>query len=297
MPLLRCAEALLRIGLVGNPRYADLREVLAETARLASERGWALSGDEELEALCARPLAPLDPDQIDLLVTFGGDGTLLRGARRLQGRQVPILGVNFGRVGFLTSVARDEAGKALEQFARGEHRLSERSALVATARGTDGKPRAELTALNDVVLHKGGVARVVRFQVLIDGEPMGPFSADGIVVSTPTGSTAYSLSAGGPVVVPSLEAMIVTPICAHSLGVRPIVVRADAVVEIEPLDTRVNDMLVSFDGQESAMLAPGERLEIRSAPWRVILVRFGDPGFFRRLREKLHWGDLSDREQ
>lgn len=271
--------------------------MLAETAHLASERGWSLSGDEELEPLCPATLTPLDPDAIDLLVTFGGDGTLLRGARRLMGRQVPILGVNFGRVGFLTSVARDEAAKALEMFAANEHRLSERSALTATVRGVDGKPRAELSALNDVVLHKGGVARVVRFQVLIDDEPMGPVSADGIVVSTPTGSTAYSLSAGGPIVVPSLEAMIVTPICAHSLGVRPIVVRSDAVVVIEPLDTRVNEMLVSFDGQESAMLAPGERLEVKHAPWRVVLVRFGDPGFFPRLREKLHWGDLIDREQ
>lgn len=295
-PQRRCAEASLRIGLVGNPRYADLREVLAETAHLAGERGWVLSGDEELQALCQTPLSPLDPDAIDLLMTFGGDGTLLRGARRLMGREVPILGVNFGRVGFLTSVARDGAAEALTLFAAGEHRLSVRSALVATVRDADGTPRADLGALNDVVLHKGGVARVVRFQVLIDGEPMGPISADGLVVSTPTGSTAYSLSAGGPVVVPSLEAMIVTPICAHSLGVRPIVVRADAVICIDPLDTRVNDMLVSFDGQESAMLAPGERLEVKMAPWRVVLVRLGDPGFFRRLREKLHWGDLSDRE-
>ena len=296
-PPLRRAEAHLRIGLVGNPRYADLREVLADTARLAAERGWALSGDAELGTLCPIPLAPLDPDAIDLLVTFGGDGTLLRGARRLLGREVPILGVNFGRVGFLTSVARDGAAAALAAFAAGEHRLSVRAALVATVRDANGSPRADLAALNDVVLHKGGVARVVRFQVLIDGEPMGPVSADGLVVSTPTGSTAYSLSAGGPVVVPTLDAMVVTPICAHSLGVRPLVVRADAVISIQPLDTRVNDMLVSFDGQETALLAPGEWLEVCAAPWRVVLVRFGEPGFFRRLREKLHWGDLSDREQ
>lgn len=157
-------------------------------------------------------------------------------------------------------------------------------------------PPRDFTALNDVVLHKGGVARVVRFQVLIDGEPMGPVSADGLVVASPTGSTAYSLSAGGPLVVPSLDATIITPICAHSLGVRPIVVRADAVIRVEPLDPRVTDLLVSFDGQEAATLAAGQALEIRTAPWRVILVRFGEPGFFPRLREKLHWGDLSDRE-
>ena len=286
----------MRIGLIGNTRYEDLREVLAETARLAAQRGWVLSGDPELGALSPTALAPLDPTAIDLLVTFGGDGTLLRGARLLSGHEVPILGVNFGRVGFLTSVARDEAAAALTAFAAGEHRLSIRSALVATVRDNKGAPRVDHAALNDVVLHKGGVARVVRFQVLIDGEPMGPISADGLVVSTPTGSTAYSLSAGGPVVVPTLEAMVVTPICAHSLGMRPLVVRADAVVRIEPLDMRVNDMLVSFDGQESATLAPGEQLEVCAAPWRVVLVRLGEPGFFPRLREKLRWGDLSDRD-
>lgn len=286
----------MRIGLIGNTRYADLRDGLAETARLATERGWILSGDAELAALSPVPLAPLDPAAIDLLVTFGGDGTLLRGARRLRGREVPILGVNFGRVGFLTSVARDGAAAALAAFAAGEHRLSARAALVATIRDASGAPRVDHAALNDVVLHKGGVARVVRFQVLIDGEQMGPVSADGLVVATPTGSTAYSLSAGGPVVAPTLAAMVVTPICAHSLGMRPLVVPADSVVTIDPLDERVNDMLVSFDGQESETLAPGEQLEVRAAPWTVVLVRFGEPGFFRRLREKLHWGDLSDRE-
>ncbi len=229
------------------------------------------------------------------MMTFGGDGTLLRGARRLLGREVPILGVNFGRVGFLTSVAGDGVSAALDAFAAGEHRLSVRTALVATVMSGNGTAGAELAALNDVVLHKGGVARVVRFQVLIDGEPMGPVSADGLVVATPTGSTAYSLSAGGPVVVPSLDAMVVTAICAHSLGMRPLVVRADAIIQIKPLDTRASDMIVSFDGQETAVLAPGDSLEVRGAPWRVVLVRLGEGGFFRRLREKLHWGDLSHR--
>lgn len=270
--------------------------MLAETARLAAAHGWSLAGDAELAELCPAPIAPFDPDALDLLVTFGGDGTLLKGARELLGRNVPVLGVNFGRVGFLTSVARYEAGAALQAFAAGEYRLSVRSALVATVRGANDVVREEIVALNDVVLHKGGVARVVRFQVLIDGEPMGPVSGDGIVVASPTGSTAYSLSAGGPVVVPTLEAMVVTPICAHSLGVRPLVVRADATVTVEPIDTRVLDLIVSFDGQETETLGPGERLEVRTAPGRISLVRFGESGFFRRLRDKLHWGDLSDRE-
>lgn len=214
----------------------------------------------------------------------------------LSGREIPILGINFGRVGFLTSVDRDAITPSLTAFAAGEYRLSHRSVLVATRYSTDNEPMAEYLALNDVVLHKGGVARVVRFQVLLDGEQIGPVSGDGLVVASPTGSTAYSLSAGGPVVVPHLDAMILTPICAHSLGLRPIVVRADAIIRIEPIAPFVQDLLASFDGQESTPLHLGEAIEVRTAPWRVVLVRMGEPGFFGRLRQKLRWGDLSDRE-
>ncbi len=287
----------MRIGLVGNPRYAGLESALADTEQVAAERGWTLLADPDLAEIARTPLPPLDPDAIDLLVTFGGDGTLLRGARILRGRNVPILGVNFGRVGFLTSVARDGARQALLAFAAGDFRLSPRSALTAVIRGPDEVARAEHFALNDVVLHKGGVARVVRFQVLIDGEPMGPVSGDGLVIASPTGSTAYSLSAGGPVVVPTLDAIVVTPICAHSLGVRPLLVRADAEVHVLPVDARPNELLVSFDGQQTAQFGPDDTLEVRQAADGVVLVRFGEPGFFRTLRDKLQWGDLSDRER
>ena len=287
----------MRVGLVGNPRYAGLESALSDTARLAAERGWILSADAELAVLVAGAAAELDPDAIDLLITFGGDGTLLRGARLLRGRNVPILGVNFGRVGYLTTVARHGVRDALLRFAAGEYRISSRSALVATLRAPEGSTRSEHFALNDVVLHKGGVARVVRFQVLIDGEAMGPISADGLVVASPTGSTAYSLSAGGPLVVPSLDAIIVTPICAHSLSMRPLVVRADAVIQARPDDPRPEELLVSFDGQQTATLGPHDTLEVATAPERVLLVHFGKAGFFRTLRDKLQWGDLSDRER
>ena len=287
----------MRIGLVGNPRYTGLEPALADTARLAAERRWTLSADPELASLTAGSIAHLDPDAIDLLVTFGGDGTLLRGARMLQGRQVPILGVNFGRVGFLTAIARGGVRQALLSFSAGQHRLSHRSALVATLRGPGGAALSENFALNDVVLHKGGVARVVRFQVLIDGEPMGPVSGDGLVVASPTGSTAYSLSAGGPVVAPTLDAMLVTPICAHSLSMRPLVVPAAAVIHIEPIEPRPEELLVSFDGQQTATMGPEDVLDVRTAEERVVLVRFVESGFFRTLRDKLQWGDLSDRER
>jgi NAD+ kinase len=288
---------MLRIGLIGNPRYSGLRAAVEETVQLARDNGWALCADPALATLSPVPLPDLDPGAIDLLVTFGGDGTLLRGARQLGRREVPVLGVNFGRVGFLTSVDRYGITSSLTAFAAGSHRLSPRAALLASRIDSNNVVRDEHLALNDVVLHKGGVARVVRFQVLLDGEQIGPVSGDGLIVASPTGSTAYSLSAGGPVIVPHLDAMLITPICAHSLGLRPIVVRADAVIRIAPIAPLVQDLLASFDGQESITLQPGEAIEVRTAPWRVVLVRFGEPGFFSRLREKLRWGDLSDREQ
>lgn len=184
---------------------------------------------------------------------------------------------------------------ALEACAAGDFAVSSRATLDAVVRDAAGAGRAALRGLNDIVLHKGGVARVVRFQVLIDGDAMGPISADGIVIASPTGSTAYSLSAGGPVVVPTLDAIIVTPICAHSLGVRPIVVRGDAVVRIEPANPSPFELLISVDGQQTAELDAAGSLEIRTADTKVNLVRFPGSGFFPRLRDKLHWGDLTDR--
>lgn len=286
----------MRIGLVGNPRYTGLESALAETIAAAAARGWSLHADDELSEIAPTIHSGIDPDAIDLLVTFGGDGTLLRGARLLRGRKVPILGVNFGRVGFLTSVDRHGATQALISFADGEFALTRRRPLVATLRDRDGSNSTEYHALNDVVLHKGGVARVVRFQVLIDGDPMGPVSGDGLVIASPTGSTAYSLSAGGPVVVPTLEAIVVTPICAHSLGMRALVVRSDAVVTVNPIDRIDEELLVSFDGQETAAFGSKCVLEVRASADEVVLVRFAESDFFHTLREKLRWGDLTDRE-
>ena len=152
-------------------------------------------------------------------------------------------------------------------------------------------------AVNDVAVHKGGVARVVRVNVFIQGENVGPYSADGIIVATPTGSTAYSLSAGGPIVVPGVEAMVVTPIAAHTLAVRPLVVPATYRIVIEPMEGWSEDLLVSFDGQTGSALAPGESVDVRRADHRVCLIRLGGDGFFGRMRQKLHWGDLSGRRR
>jgi len=149
--------------------------------------------------------------------------------------------------------------------------------------------------LNDVVVHKGGVARVVRLKVSVDGDEVAQYSADGIIVSTPTGSTAYSMSAGGPIVVPTVDAIVVTAICPHTLAVRPLVLPATAVVTIQPIPPWTDEVLVSFDGQVGTPIQPGERLEVRRAERPILLIRLGPESFFKRLRKKLHWGDLSDR--
>lgn len=286
----------LRVGLIANPRYPDLAGILSASVRHMAALGWEVAADAELDAVLGRSTPPIAPDTLDFLITFGGDGTLLRGARRLEGRPVPVLGINFGRIGFLTAVPRDRAVEAFDLIAAGTYTLSSRATLLGSIGPADGEPGEAVMALNDVVLHKGGVARVIRYQLRVDGEVVGPISADGLVVASPTGSTAYSLSAGGPVVVPSIDAMLVTPICAHSLSLRPLVVPGTATVRVEPLDPHPHDLLVSVDGQLTRSLGPDAVLTVRAGTDRVVLVRFPEFGFFARLRDKLHWGDLSGRE-
>ncbi|HEX6617207.1 MAG TPA: NAD(+)/NADH kinase [Gemmatimonadales bacterium] len=275
----------MKVGVVGNPRYPDLTAVLEDVARRAPALGIELYGEEALR----------DTD-LDALLTFGGDGTLLRGARLCDGREIPILGVNLGRVGFLTTATRDTIDTALDALVAGRYVIERRQALRAVIRSDADGERVTQMAVNDVAVHKGGVARVVRVNVYIEGENVGPYSADGIIVATPTGSTAYSLSAGGPIVVPGVEALIVTPIAAHTLAVRPLVVQASFRVVVEPMAGWADDLLVSFDGQTGTTLAPGECVDIRRADHRVCLIRLGGDGFFTRMRQKLHWGDLSERE-
>lgn len=287
----------MRVGVVGNPRYADLKAVLRELAALAPARGISLLTEASLVPLWDAVLPQVDPDFPDALITFGGDGTLLRGARLLKGREIPILGINLGRVGFLTTATRDQLSSALDALVSGHYVLERRLALHATIISDEGGIRSEQDALNDVTIHKSGVARVVRIKLNVDGEDLGPYSSDGVVIASPTGSTAYSLSAGGPIVAPGVEAMIITPVCAHTLAVRPVVVPADSTICAEPLSPGADDLLVSYDGQLGTTLTIGDKVYIRRARSSVLLVRLGSEGYFTRMRQKLNWGDLSEREK
>jgi len=285
----------MNIGVCGNHRYPELRALLAQLAGLAPARGIVLFSEPRLADLWPAALPNLDAAPLDVLLTLGGDGTLLRGARMLEGRGIPILGINLGKVGFLTSVSRDALPAALDALVSGRYVTEPRQALKAVVLDAHGQATPLDLALNDVVVHKGGVARVFRLDVVVHGESVGPYSADGIVVATPTGSTAYSLSAGGPIVVPGVQALVITAICAHTLAVRPLVFPASWDVVIQPVDPNEDEVIVSVDGQVATHLAPGSRVRIRSAEAPVMLVRVGPESYFQRMRQKLHWGDLSDR--
>jgi NAD+ kinase len=286
----------MNLGVVGNPRYADLKAVLRQLAGLAPARGIRLLTEPSLVPLWDAALPLLDQETPDAMVSFGGDGTLLRGARLLHGREVPIVGINLGRVGFLTTATREQLPEALDAVVSGRYVLERRLSLHATIISDEDSVRSEQLALNDVAIHKSGVARVVRIRVSVDSEDLGPYSADGVVVASPTGSTAYSLSAGGPIVAPGVEAMIITPVCAHTLAVRPVVVAADSTICAEAVSPGADDLLVSYDGQLGTTLAPGDRVFVRRARSCVLLIRFGSEGYFTRMRYKLNWGDLSERE-
>lgn len=285
----------MRVGVVGHRGYVGLPGVLNSLLDLAPTLGVTLAFEDELFEIAQEGERLTSPDNLDLLMTLGGDGTLLRGARYLDGRDTPILGVNLGRLGFLTSCGGDEFEQALQLWSRGEYRAEQRMTLEARAFGADGEARGEWRCLNDVVLHKGGFARVVRFSVHVDGEAIGALGADGVVISTPTGSTAYSLSAGGPVVMPTVESIIVTPVSPHTLAMRPLVLPPGVEVAVRAEDGP-EGLLVTLDGQVGTTFRSGDTLLVRRAPSPVRIIRFPGTSFFVLLRHKLGWGGLSERD-
>lgn len=287
---------MTRLGVVGNRRYDGLPEILRRIARRAPALGLTVAFERGLSEFGAEGDLIEDGSAVDALITLGGDGTMLRGARLLGGREVPILGVNLGRLGFLTTCGQDQLDDALERFARGDYLAEMRMQLEAHSQTIRGEERRSWLALNDVVLHKGGFARVVKLRVLVDGEDVGVYAADGVIISTPTGSTAYNLSAGGPVVLPTQHLIITTPISPHTLGIRPLVVPPDSEIIVRAEDGP-DELLVTIDGQVGTMFAPGDSLVVRRAAASVLVVRFPETSFFSVLRRKLGWGGLRERDE
>ena len=284
--------------MVGHPRYAALHDALRRAIEFAGAHEMEIRVQPDLLEP-GSPVPALDPDAVgdlDLLLTLGGDGTLLRGARMVAEYGVPVLGVNLGHLGFLTALPPAEIDRGLEAVRDGEIVLDQRMVLAVHAEAADGTMRGSSLALNDAVLHRGGVARMIRMAVSAHGEEVGTYSADGIILATPTGSTAYSLSAGGPIVTPSVDCIVATPICPHTLAVRPLILSAAERVTVEVL-TPTEELILTVDGQESANLVPGDRLVVERAPTPLNLVRFPGQTFFSTLRRKLRWGDLEERER
>jgi NAD+ kinase len=228
-------------------------------------------------------------EKTELLIVLGGDGTLLSAARALHGQKVPILAVNLGGLGFLTSVTLDELYPLLEQVLVGEHRIGERMMLEAEILRS-GKAAERQCALNEAVANKAALARMLDFDVFVDERHVGRYRADGIIVATPTGSTAYSLAAGGPIIQPDLDAFVITPICPHMLTNRPLVIPDTSRVELD-FTAAQEPVYLTLDGQIGFQLEPKDHVVITKSSTKVNFVRPPRKTYYEVLRNKLRWGE------
>jgi len=228
-------------------------------------------------------------ERAELVIVLGGDGTLIHAARLLAGRPVPLLGVNLGSLGFMTEIPSREVFPVLDEVLAGKFTVESRMKLACRLlRAEEVVIHDEV--LNDVVINKGALARIGDHETLVDGHYVTTFKADGVIVATPTGSTAYSMSAGGPIVHPAMDSMILTPICPHALTQRPIVIPGDQVISVT-IKGDAAEFYLTFDGQAGLALQQGDRLEVQRSPNRVLLI--GNPrlDYFGMLRQKLRWGE------
>jgi NAD+ kinase len=285
-----------RLGVAGHLGYEGLSGVLATLQRLAPSLDLSLSYEESIAHLAGDGARLIVAGEVDAMLTLGGDGTLLRAARIVEDHPVPILGINLGRLGFLTCCPAEALEDALSRLSKGAYVVEPRMTLDARVLDVRGTAKASWRALNDVVIHKGGFARVVTMWVQANGETVAHYAADGIVIATPTGSTAYNLSAGGPVVFPTLETLIVTPVSAHTLALRPLVLPPTSEITVR-VEDGPSELLVTVDGQVGATFARGETLVVRRSPHPVPIVRFPESSFFATMREKLQWGGLLERDE
>jgi NAD+ kinase len=281
------------VGIVSRPRQEDVAAVAPKLIEWLESRGLSVLYDKETAAClvgsgreCSREDLTA---RVDLVIVLGGDGTLLATARAFRDSTVPVLPINLGGLGFLTSVKLDELYLILEEVLQGRNRVSERSMLEAHITRA-GKVMARHRALNDAVLNKGALARIIDLDLVVNGEFVCSYKADGLIISTPTGSTAYSLAAGGPIVYPQVPAFVVTPICPHTLTNRPLVIPETSNIEIT---FRSDDAQVylTLDGQVGVELEPADRIAIAKSSNPLRLVRPARNTYFEILRNKLKWGE------
>jgi len=269
--------------------------MVARAARLIRSAGRKLFCDPATAHL-AQIRATVCPDasrlasSVDLILVFGGDGTMLRVARDIAGSLTPVLGINVGGLGFLTAVPSDQLVRALKQLWRGEFNF-ERRALIETEIRNSGK-RLRKLALNDVVVGRGEVSRLIELEVDVNGEPLTSYRCDGLIVSSPTGSTAYSLAAGGAVVLPTADVFALTPICPHTLSNRSLIIPLNATIRIRPVSETAATIL-STDGEIVSGLSPGDTVTVRRSRHSVRIMHLAGSSFFEALRRKLHWRGAS----
>ncbi len=285
---------MTRVAIVAKPNREELKQLLPELIAWLRQHGYEPVLDREAGTYTSaapsvdRAELPLQAPQ--LVIVLGGDGTLLAAARIFATTvDTPILSVNLGFLGFLTEVRLADLYATLENWCAGCHTLDERAMLHAEL-WRQGAEIASFEALNEVVISKGDIARMGNFAVELDGKSVASFRADGVIVSTPTGSTAYTLAANGPILTPDVDAMVVTPICPHLLTLRPIVVRGDASLTVR-VEGVPDVALLTIDGQQKVELRRGDEMHCCRSSHTVKLVRLGDSGFFDALRSKLSWGE------
>lgn len=280
------------IGLVvkrNNPEAVDLARKLVVWLK---ERGKTLLPEDQVswELGFAQGWRKVEiVERADLVIVLGGDGTLLSLARRASRRQVPILGVNLGGLGFLTEVTIEELFPTLERVLAGNFEADHRVTLEVMV-FRNGEQVGHHQVLNDAVINKGALARIIDLETYVDDEYLCTYKSDGLILATPTGSTAYSLSAGGPIIYPSVGVVVLSPICPHTLTNRPIVLSDASCIRVI-LCTAEGDVMLTLDGQEGMPLLDGDRVEVRKSPNVVVLVRSPDRTFSEVLRSKLKWGE------
>jgi len=290
--------ALKTIGLFGNPGKAEIGDAIARVLTRCAAEGVAAAAQDELAALIPDDIPTLDAVGLarccDIIISFGGDGTMLRAARSLDDSKTPLLGINLGALGYLTDVSLAELDEALDRLFLGDYSTAPRARVLGVV-FRDGVEVASCKALNDIVVNMGPLPRALLMEVRLDNITLGRFLGDGLIVSTPTGSTAYNLSAGGPIVHPSVSAMVVNPICPHSLAIRPLLVPMEKTIELTLHDVGQGATLTA-DGQEATPLVGGDKVVYRRADEPVFLVKFPSSDFFQAMRRKLQWGAINRRE-
>ena len=289
--LKKLADKIKRVGVLGNPEKTSGAGVVQQAAQLIHAAGRKLFTEASTArwagikgTICADAAALAK--RVDLLLVFGGDGTMLRLAREIAGSRTPILGVNIGSLGFLTAVPSDELAPALRRVWNGEFTFESR-ALIQAAGRCNGKS-VEHTALNDVVISRGITPRLIELEVRIDGDPLTNYRCDGLIFSSPTGSTAYSLAAGGAVVFPTSQVIEITPICPHTLSNRSLIVPLQSKIEVKVISPKPATIL-SADGQVILDLSAGDSLTIGQSRRTVRLMHLPGTSFCETLRRKLHW--------